>query len=110
MFGEPIKEGDATIVPVASVGYGFGYGGGRGCAPAGVSGDEQKTPVARGEGEGSGVGGGGVARPHGVIRITADGVRFEPVVDVTRISLAGIAMVGWVVFWITETVRAFARR
>jgi uncharacterized spore protein YtfJ len=107
VFGEPIREGDAMILPVASVGYAFGYGSGRGRGPAAASGDEPEAPVSAGEGEGSGGGGGGKAQPKGVIRITADGVKFEPVMDLTRISLAGIAMVAWSVFWITKTVRAF---
>ncbi len=109
VFGEPIREGDATILPVASVGYAFGYGSGRGRGPASASGDEAEAPVSAGEGEGGGGGGGGKAQPKGVIRITADGVKFEPVMDLTRISLAGIAMVAWSVFWITKTVRAFVQ-
>jgi uncharacterized spore protein YtfJ len=110
VFGEPIKEGDATILPVASVGYGFGYGAGRGSSPAKPCGEERETPTAPSEGEGSGGGGGGIARPRGVIRITADGVKFEPVMNLTRFLLAGIAMVAWSVFWITKTVRAFAQK
>jgi uncharacterized spore protein YtfJ len=109
VFGAPIKEGDATILPVANVGYGFGYGSGRGRGPATTSGDEAAAPGTASEGEGSGGGGGGMAQPKGVIRITADGVKFEPIMDMTRISLAGIAMVAWSVFWIAKTVRAFTQ-
>ncbi len=105
VFGEPIKEGDATILPVASVSYGFGYGAGRGRSPAAADVPE----ATAGEGEGGGGGGAGKATPQGVIRITPDGVKFEPVPDVTRISLAGILLSAWSVFWITMTVRAFVR-
>ncbi len=30
VFGEPIKEGDQTVIPVASVSYAFGFGAGYG--------------------------------------------------------------------------------
>jgi uncharacterized spore protein YtfJ len=107
VFGEPIKEGDATIIPVASVGYCFGYGYGHGSGTA-VSTETDKPP-STGEGAGGGGGGGGTARPQGVIRISADGVRCEPLVNATAISLAGIGMVAWSVFWIAAAVRAFAK-
>jgi uncharacterized spore protein YtfJ len=103
VFGEPIKEGDATILPVASVSYGFGYGAGRGHSPTAA--DAPETTA----GEGEGGGGAGKAAPQGIIRITPDGVKFEAIMDLTRISLAGIALSAWSVFWITMTVRAFVR-
>ena len=108
VFGEPIKEGDQTIIPVASIRYGFGFGAGYG---SGQSPDQEEgQPANVGEGGGSGAGAMGRAKPVGVLRITPDDVHFEPAMDPKTIALAGIAMVAWNVFWVAATVRAFARR
>jgi uncharacterized spore protein YtfJ len=108
VFGEPIKEGDQTVIPVAQVSYGFGFGAGWGSGAAEAEGEGQ--PANAGEGGGHGGGATGKARPVGALRITADGVHFEPVMDPKVIALAGIAMVAWNVFWIAATVRAFTKR
>ena len=104
VFGEPIHEGDFTIIPVAEVGVGFGFGSGlnRRIEPAEADDDEAK-------GQGGG-GGGGKATPRGYIKITSEGVDFESTMDESRVALAGIGMVTWSVFWIAKAVRAFAKR
>jgi len=106
VFGEPISEGGVTVVPVAEVrfAFGYGYGSGRG------HGEEAEGGPKTDEGSGGGSGGGGRASAKGYIRISADEVRFEPVVDVTRLALAGIAFAAWSVFWIGRTMRAVGRR
>ena len=109
VFGDPVREGNVTLIPVAGVGYGFGYGGGRGRMAAGQPGVQEGTGEP-GEGSGSGGGGAGMARPLGYIRVTADEVKYEPIMDTQRMGLFGIAMVMWNVFWIAAAVRAFARR
>jgi uncharacterized spore protein YtfJ len=108
VFGEPIKEGDQTVIPVASVSYAFGFGAGYGSGQS--KSEEEGQPPNVGEGAGSGAGAMGKAKPQGVLRITAEGVHFEPTMDPKTIALAGIAMVAWNVFWVAATVRAFARR
>ena len=107
VFGEPTHEGNVTIMPVAEVNamFGFGYGSGEGPAPA-KEGEESVMAT----GGGGGGGGRGSAKPRGVVKITADGVSYEPIVDPLRISLAGIALVAWAVFWITLTIRSFVKR
>ena len=102
VFGEPIKVGDRTIVPVARVGASFGLGFGRGIRPGALAGE------AAGPEGGIGGGGGGMmsARPVAVIEISPDKVGVKPIVDVTRIVLAAIFLAAWNVFWITLTVRA----
>jgi uncharacterized spore protein YtfJ len=113
VFGEPIKEGDQTVIPVAQVSYGFGFGAGWGSGAAEAEGEERPANAGgRGVHDGGGHGGGamGKAQPAGALRITADGVHFEPVMDPKAIALAGIAMVAWNVFWIAATVRAFTKR
>ena len=99
VFGEPIREGGVTVVPVAEVRYAFGYGYGSG-----------RDRGEEAEGSGGGSGAGGRASAKGYVRISADGVRFEPVLDVTRLALAGIAFAAWSVFWIGRTMRAVGRR
>jgi uncharacterized spore protein YtfJ len=98
VFGEPVTVEGRTIIPVARVQYMYGFGMGQGPAR-----DEKPT--------GGGGGGGGVrVNPVGVLEITADGLTFKPVVDVTRLALAGMALAAWNVFWIALTVRAVRRR
>lgn len=104
VFGPPTQEQGITIIPVAQLALGFGYGGGYG-----QSGDEASEAEQAGEGGGSGGGAGGRATPCGYIRITADGVTYEPIEDKTRIPLAGIALVAWIVFWVMLTVRVIAK-
>ncbi len=89
VFGEPIRQGDTTIVPAAEVltGMGFGFGFGRGS-----DGGEQPQH----EGGGGGGGGGSVlARPVAVVVASPQGVRVEPVVDVTKVALAALTAGGF---------------
>lgn len=105
-FGEPVKEGDVTLIPVASVTYGFGYGSG-----SGQPHEETAVGVETEKPEGGiGGGGGGQAKPMGFIRIDVEGVKYEPLFNPQAASLAGIAMVAWSIFWIAKTVRAFAQK
>jgi uncharacterized spore protein YtfJ len=106
VFGEPIMEGGVTVVPVAEVRFAFGYGYGSGGGRVEETGDSPRTA----EGSGGGSGAGGRASARGYIRISADDVRFEPVLDVTRLALAGIAFAAWSVFWIGKTIRAVSKR
>src|SRR5215212_9293631 len=107
VFGEPIKEGSVTVVPVAEVRFAFGYGYGSG---RGRGEETEGDPSTAEEGSGGGSGAGGRASAKGYVRISDDEVRFEPVVDVTRLALAGIAFAAWSVFWIGRTVSAVGRR
>jgi len=111
IFGEPLHEGETTLIPVAeaTLGFGFGYGSGPASKPDEV--DEQVPEAGlldeaeKKEAMGGGAGGGGKVRPLGYIKIDADGVRFESIEDETRLGLAGIAMVAWCVFWIAMAIR-----
>ncbi len=113
VFGDPTTENGITIIPVAQVEYGFGYGGGYGSNPNADDEDdadqeaaEERTP---GEGGGGGGGAGGRATPRGFIRITPEGVRYEPISDDNRVPLAGILMIVWSVFWVAMTVRTLIK-
>lgn len=100
VYGEPVKVGDKTIIPVADIKYGFGLGYGEG-APA--SDEEEEIPSG---GEGGGVGGGIAAHPVAVIEITDEGVVVKPVTDEGKIALAGIFTGIWAIFWIAMTLKA----
>ena len=106
VFGEPIREGGVTVVPVAEVRFAFGYGYGSGRR----NGEKAEGRPIADEGRGGGSGAGGRASARGYIRISANEVRFEPVLDVTRLVLAGIAFAAWSVFWIGRMMRAVGRR
>ena len=69
VFGNPIRQGDLTVVPVAKVRWGFGGGGGRSeAAPTG--------PAA-----GTGGGGGVAADPVGYLEIGPTGATFRRISD-----------------------------
>lgn len=76
VVGEPITIGEATLIPVISVGFAFGAGGGQG----------RNESKRTGEGSGSGVGGGAWAKPRAVIVVDKNGVRIEPITG--RMSFA----------------------
>ena len=69
VYGEPIRDGDTTVVPVARLSVGFGAGGGR--SPASL--EDADGPQRS---EGAGGGGGASMRPVGVLEIGPGGTRF----------------------------------
>lgn len=103
-FGEPLLEGDRTIIPVAQIGYGFGLSSGSGIGPSGEEGEPAR------EGEGGPSGGGASAKPLGAIVVTPERVYFEEVRDEGKIALFGIAMVAFTVFQIAKTLRVIFGR
>jgi uncharacterized spore protein YtfJ len=95
-FGDPVTAGEQTVISVAEVshGMGFGYGSGygEGALPPGAEGQE---PIpSTGGGSGGAGGGGAFSRPVAAIVIAPDGVRVEPIVDVTKVVLAFFTMFG----------------
>lgn len=90
VFGEPAREGDETIIPVAQIMYGFGYGFG---------GED-----ASGSGSGGGGGAGGRATPRGYIHITPDGVTYTPTNNDTILGMLGMFTGIWSIFWIAVTI------
>jgi uncharacterized spore protein YtfJ len=94
VYGEPIQHGDTTIIPTAEVlcGLGFGVGSGSGT-------DTEHNPDKPSVGRGSGGGGGGriLSRPVAVVVASPEGVRVEPVFDITKVALAGLTALGFMV-------------
>ncbi len=97
VFTAPVTAGDYTVINASEVsaGMGFGLGIGVGNGPA-SQGSGQSTGTGEGTGGGGGGGGGGgaMARPVAVITVGPDGVEVEPVVDVTKISIALFTALG----------------
>jgi len=93
VYGEPIQHDDTMIIPTAEVLCGLGFGVGSG---SGTSTDNPEKPA---QGSGSGGGGGGriLSRPVAVVVASPEGVRVEPVVDITKIALAGLTALGFMV-------------
>lgn len=114
VFGEPYQVDGRTVVPVAKVSYGFGFGAGRGSAKESEENESAgvNDMVAGGRSAGTGGGGGGrvSVRPVAVLEMSAAGTGVRPIVDVTKIALAAMALVAWNVFWISYTVRRTAGR
>lgn len=98
VFGQPITQGSTTIVPCSEVAAGIGLGSGTGYGP-----DNQGRQTGGG---GAGGGGGARGRPVAAIVITPEGVRVEPVLDVTRIVLASLVTGGFALAWLIRLVRA----
>jgi uncharacterized spore protein YtfJ len=116
VYGEPVEHGDTLIIPCAEVwtGLGFGLGYGYGSAPGvkkeeGQGGEtggdmgegigapgEAKPSVGEGAGGGGGGGGRTFSRPVAVVIASPEGVRVEPVVDVTKIGLAFLTVGGFI--------------
>jgi uncharacterized spore protein YtfJ len=118
VYGEPITSGDYTVITASevSVGMGVGYGMGGGSAPEAEEGEtanpgepENQGEGARGFGGGGGGGGFSAGRPVAVISIGPDGVRVEPVRDVTKIALAFLTAAGSMLM-MRSRMRAASRR
>ena len=106
VFGRPVERGGTTVIPCAEIMMGIGLGGGSGSGPAqqGKKTDQAASAQEPGTatGEGYGGGGGGRGRPVAIIVVTADGVRVQPVLDVTRLALAGMTTGAFMAFWLAR--------
>jgi uncharacterized spore protein YtfJ len=86
VYAAPIQHGETIIIPSAEVvgvaGFGYGTGGGK----------DDKSNVGGGGGGGWGR---TFSRPVAAIVIEPNGVRVEPIVDVTKIALAVFTTFGF---------------
>jgi uncharacterized spore protein YtfJ len=90
VFGAPVKQRDTLIIPAAEVVAFSGFGAGQG-----FDGPEGEAGVSGGSGGGGG--GSAHARPVAVIVLSPEGVRVEPVFDLTKIALAGVTFAAFAV-------------
>jgi uncharacterized spore protein YtfJ len=102
VFGEPQTQGDTTIIPVASVSYGMGLG-------IGVSGVEQEGEGDDGEQGGGGGGVGGFSKPVAIIVVTPETTTVRPVLDRSKVIMAGMFTAGWIVFCWTSVLNKVIR-
>ena len=104
VFGEPLQHGEITLIPAAEVTVMGGFGAGLG---VGVGLQEEAT-----EGGGGGGGGGAktLARPVAVVIVSPEGVRVEPVIDLTKIGLAVITAWGFMLSIIMRMRRRRPRK
>lgn len=114
VYGEPITAEGHTIITASevSVGMAFGYGigGGSGVACQG-QGESEEEPEdeggeAAGVGSAGGGGGGSMGRPVAAITISQEGVRVDPIVDVTKIGLAFFTTIGSMFFMLSKMRQA----
>ena len=107
VFGNPIERQGATVIPCSEIVMGFGMGGGSGFGPVSSSQTERAIQPADGStGGGRGMGGGGGAqgRPVAVVVVSEGDVRVLPVLDVTKFMLAVLTTVGFVTFWLSQSL------
>lgn len=99
VFGQPVERGEITIIPCSEIVVGMGLGGGNGTGMAQKEGETSS-------GEGVGGGGGARGRPVAAIVVTRQGVRIEPIVDVTKVALAGATTAAFVFLWLARLTGA----
>ncbi len=87
VFGDPYEHEDTLIIPAAEVVSVLGFGVGTGGAQ-----NEEGNDAG---GSGGGGGGWSSSRPVAVIVASKDGVRIEPVVDVTKVAIAALTTAGF---------------
>jgi uncharacterized spore protein YtfJ len=122
VFGQPVSSEGYTVIPAAEVASGGGFGSGLGfggpqrskmmavggsAAATTQTGDETAAQTAQGAGGGGGGGGGGMARPVAAIVIGPDGVRVQPVFDITKLALTALGALGAAV---AVTMKLWAKR
>jgi uncharacterized spore protein YtfJ len=97
VYGEPVQKGDMTVIPSAEVlgflGFMYGTGGGKWKTER----DEAGAAPNLGGGGGGGGWGRTLSRPVAAIVISPDDVRVEPIVDVTKVWMAALTTVGFVI-------------
>ena len=90
VFAKPVRQGDLVVINCSEIFAGIGFGVGEGSGE-GKDGDE------KGKASGAGGGGGGstFARPVAVIIASPQGVTIKPVIDTTKIGLAALTTLGF---------------
>jgi uncharacterized spore protein YtfJ len=99
-FGDPVTIEGRTVIPVAKIGYGFGMGAGQGPAA------EIEEEIPELESMGSGGGGGMSSSPLGVVEVTAEGIRVEPIIDTQKVAIMGMLTAAWSIFWLGRALTA----
>jgi len=101
-FGKPQEAEGRTLIPVSSVQVGMGMGFGQGVTEEKIAGKRASDEVPAN----SGGGGGARARPIAMIEVTPNRTIVHPIVDETKVALAGIALGAWMFLALYLTLRA----
>lgn len=102
VFGQPVQREDVVIIPCAEVSMGGGMGMGGG--PSGNA-EQGKLTV----GMGGGAGGGATGRPIAIIVMSPEGVRVQPVMDMTKVTLALFTTATFILIQVVRILRADRR-
>ena len=103
VFGEPRVLNNRAIIPVALVAGGFGVGGNEGSLPPSEGETGEQTFSAGGSG------GGFAVRPLAFLEVTDQQTKLIPVLDMTKIILAGMGLLGGMIWAISKSCRARRR-
>lgn len=96
VFSQPVESGEYKVLTASSVsvamGFGYSRGGGESISEKAESENEEASSPSIWKTMGGGGGGASAARPVAAIELGPNGVRVEPIVDITKIGLAFITM------------------
>lgn len=92
VYGEPVRQGETTIIPIAKIAFGFGAGGGGDSARGQLATQSGSETEPASDAQGSGGGGGARLSPIGALEIGPRGTRFIRYSQFPR--LAGTFAVG----------------
>ncbi|MDP2708850.1 MAG: hypothetical protein Q8O93_02260 [bacterium] len=104
VFGEPVKEGNIIIIPVACV-----FVAGAGAAGA-QNGDTPEEMMKKIKGKGFGLGYKKLARPVGYIKIENGQVKFEPITDWQKILMIAVPVFGLSLVLLMKTMMKMKMR
>lgn len=111
VYSEPVTAGNYTVITASEIAAGGGFGFGSSTTPPKQQGETSQPQAQPSSGGGGGIGGGGgsTGRPVAIIIIGPDGVTVKPVVDVTKIVLAGVTAWGTMVMLLRRMRKASKR-
>lgn len=94
VYGAPVEHGDNLVLPAAEVVSAMGFGVG-----SGSGGDDEGNG-----GSGTGGGGGGrvFSRPVAVVISSPEGVRVEPVIDLTKLAIAAVTTLAFMLSFVSR--------
>ena len=94
VYGEPIQHDDTMIIQTPEAVCVLALGSGSG---SGTNADQNPEKPSQGSGSGGGGWGRALSRPVAVVVASPEGVRVDPVFDITKIALAGLTALGFMV-------------
>jgi len=97
VFGEPVQRGDTVVIPCAEISIGGGMGVG-----SGSDGGNEPKKLSWG----TGAGGGTTGHPLAIIVISPEGVRVQPIMDMTKVALAVFTTATFMVLQLVRLSRA----